>query len=241
MAKIVVATITCDFKAYSLQQVLANNADLETPEGFQKAIYVNIEGDAQNNPKLLYSLTRTPGAISYDEWQWRSTWRGERGYDQDQGYRLPPICIARNMAREFAMHHDADAILYVDSDVLIPRNSIPRLWETGRNIVGGLVPGRGAHSHVYYTGSGQHRRQAGKDLLELDYATAGFVLIRKPVYRAIAWRWGDTHEGNGPVSEDPLFAYDAYKAGFGRWYVCTDLVAKHLDDADRPLKETARF
>ena len=50
-------------------------------------------------------------------------------------------------------------------------------------------------------------------MLELDYATAGFVLIRKPVYRAIAWRWGDTHEGNGPISEDPLFAYDAYKAG----------------------------
>jgi hypothetical protein len=230
--KIVVATLVCDFKAYSVQRVIENNLALAG----NKTVYLNIESDSPEGYEHL-----TSKGIVWDAWNWKSAWRGERGYDQDQGHRLPAICIARNMARDFAMRHDADAILYVDSDVLIPKNSIPRLWETGKNIVGGLVPGRGAHSHVFYTGSGQHRQQVDENMLELDYATAGFVLIRKPVYRAIAWRWGDTHEGDGPISEDPLFGYDARKAGFGWWYVCTDLVAEHLDDADRPLMETAKF
>ncbi|MDD5511994.1 MAG: hypothetical protein PHI12_14495, partial [Dehalococcoidales bacterium] len=141
----------------------------------------------------------------------------------------------------YAIAANADAILYVDSDVLIPKNSIPRLWETGLNIVGGVVPGRGAHAHTVYMGSGKHVVRVNDTLTELDYATAGFVLIRKPVYRAIAWRWGDTHEGDGPISEDPLFGYDARKAGFGWWYVCTDLKAEHLDDKEHSLTETAKF
>jgi len=235
--KVVVATITCDFKWYSTPQVLENNKVLETPEGMEKILYLNLE--TAGNPDA--AMVRVEKPVHYDIWRWTSAWRGERGYDQDQGHRLPAICIARNMAREFALRHDADAILYVDSDVVIPKNSIPRLWKTGMNIVGGVVPGRGAHKHTVYMGSGMHKRTVGENLVELDYATAGFVLIRKPVYRSISWRWGWTHEGKGPISEDPLFAYDAYKAGFGRWYVCTDLVAEHLDDADRPLMETAKF
>ena len=230
--KIVVATLVCDFKRYSVQRVIENNLALAG----EKIVYLNIESDSPEGYEHL-----TSKGIVWDAGNWKSAWRGKRGYDQDQGHRLPPICIARNMARDFAMRHDADAILYVDSDVLIPKNSIPRLWETGLNIVGGVVPGRGVHSHTVYMGSGKHNVRVNDTLTELDYATAGFVMIRKPVFRSIAWRWGWTPAGSGPISEDPMLAHDAREAGFGWWYVCTDLKAEHLDDDENPLTETAKF
>jgi hypothetical protein len=229
MNKIVVATITCDFKRYSTEEVLQRNLELAVPRGWEKAVYLNVETNLGWQPAR---------DIACDVWSWgTSTWHKRRTKDQDQAHRLSPIVAARNMARDFALSQDADALLYVDSDVVVPVDSIPRLLETGKSIVSGLVPGRGAHGHVFYTGSGQHFRKVAPNLIELDYATAGFVLIRRPVFQSIAWRWGWTQEGEGPWSEDPIFGYDARKAGFGWWYLRTDVRADHLDNPARPLSE----
>jgi len=245
MLKVIVATVLCDFKLYSAQQVIERLLELDHPDDVEPLVYANIETIPGNVIELAgYEFITENQAVHYDAWSWESAWRGGRKGDQDQRYRLPGIVIARNMAREFAMARNADAILYVDSDVLIPRNSLVELLKENLNIVGGLAPGRGAHSHVYYTGSGRHLKQIRENLLRTDYGTAGFVLIRRDVYQRIAWRWGwSIRNDTGPHSEDPLYGEDARVAGLGWWHIRTDLVAEHLDNPNHPLsdKEAAKF
>lgn len=247
MDKIVVAVIACDFKAYSLQRVLNNNLSLKTPRGATLLHYLNVECRYGG----VWPIFECDDRVEVDLWTWRAQWRGKRGHDQDQGYRLPPITIARNMALEYAKYHDAGAILFIDSDVVVPENSAVVLWEELQrshrspfNIVGGLVPGRGCHSHVFYTGSTGPQPVAGeKHLVRVDYGTAGFVMIHKDVFWNVPWRWGCVPNNPKSHSEDPLFGHDARKLGFGWWYIRTDLKAEHLDDPERPLEngETAGF
>lgn len=240
--KVIVATLLCDHKLYSAERVLWNNVSLARPEGVQATVYANVETNPGNIAAMRAYEFLDDMPVHYDIWTWISTWRGRRLYDQDQRYRLSPICIARNMAREFALLSHADAILYIDSDVLAPPQALVELWREDKPIVGGSVPGRGCHGHVHYLGSeGQVCPVEDRDnLIHTDYATAGFVMIRRPVLQVVSWRWGGTAEEPGRShSEDPLFAYDARRAGFGRWYVRTDLEAEHLDNPQYPLSEGA--
>lgn len=238
MKRVVVATICCDFKAYSLWRVVERNLALETPNGLQKIVYINIQDGGTVDWRWLDEYPD----VMVDRWTWESDWLEERRFDQDQGHRLTPICLARNMARYFAISAQADALMYVDSDVLVPLESLRvLLYEEVRPVVGGLVPGRGAHSHVCYTGSGRHHRKLGANTLEVDYGTAGFLLLRKPVFEIVAWRWGvsrNPQERGEWISEDPLYAEDARALGFGWWTIRTDLKAEHIDHPDRPLSET---
>ena len=234
---LVVATIICDHKLYpGAERVLERNAALEVPEEMEKAVYLNIETNPTNNLWLVDYCDLLQHVDAYDVWTWQSSWRLERTKDQDQGYRLPPICIARNMVREFALAMDAAAVLYVDSDVLVPKNALRELWETEFPIVGGIVPGRGCHSHVNYLGSPGAFRSLGENLAETDFSTAGFLLVRREVFERVNWRWGWDDRGRGPHSEDPLFGYETRQLGIP-WRVRTDLVAEHLDNPDRPLTE----
>ena len=74
-----------------------------------------------------------------------------RQFDQDQGYRLPRIVTARNMCIDFAIKHDYDWLFFVDSDVLIPENTMELLFESNDfKLKSGLVHGRGAHSGAQY-------------------------------------------------------------------------------------------
>lgn len=240
---VIVATITCDFKAYSLPQLLKSisklglvGRDEQDVKVFPVRRYLNIETDDPARYKWLVG-EGWGDWVWIDFWQWSNEWIPTRDHDQAQGARLPRICVARNMAMEFARHHrDCTHLLFIDSDVLVPPDTIPRLMAHNKDIVGGSVPGRGAHASAVYHGSGSHH-QLVDGLLEVDYGTAGFVMLSRRVFTAMAWRWGHTEEGTGPHSEDPIFAHDARLHGFGWWYIDRSLAAKHVDRPDEPLTE----
>ncbi len=249
MTKIVVAVIACDFKAYSLERVIDNNMALESPPGVELLHYLNLErgyadADLPGSRMRQYLATfEDRESTDIDCWTWESSWRRPRIADQDQGHRLPPIVIARNMTLDYAKLNGADAVLYIDSDVVVPQNSVVELWKELNtphgypcNIVGGLVPGRGVHGHVYYTGStGPIGVKDRSNLVWVDYGTAGFVMIHSYVFWNVPWRWGKVPDKDEWHSEDPLFAHDVRQLNMGRWYLRTDLEAEHLDNPDRPL------
>ncbi len=250
MAKIVTAVIACNHKAYSLERVINNNLALESPPGVELLHYVNLElGPAHAMRPEVGPVYTCRDGFTLDIWHWETSWREGRRRDQDEGYRLPRICMGYNMAVEYARHQQADAILHIDSDVVVPQNSAVELWDVFQrhaeiNVISGLVPGRGCHSHVQYTGSTGLKNSGLEPWLKFtDYATCGFVMVRHPVFWSIPWRWGRVPGDLTLHSVDPLFGHDTRQLGFGPWYVHTRLLAEHLDDPERPLtsKETSHW
>lgn len=232
--RVLVASLLCDRKGFKEPQ-RTSLAALQALTHPDYDILLNIQ---TTDPERWNEAVAT--GVRCDFWNVTGRLLREAHFDQDQFARLTPITLGREMCRYSAIQGNYDAILYVDSDVVVPPNSIERLLELDVPICGGLVPGRGAHSHAYYTSI---LVAMNGDVGQWHYGTAGFVLIRRPVFTSIAWRWGTTAGSNLLHSEDPLYAHDARQAGFGFWHILMTLRAEHLDDADNPLvdTETAQF
>lgn len=134
--------------------------------------------------------------------------------------RLIRICTGRNLIQEYALRNKkVSHILFLDSDLKVPNDCIPKLLEVKHPIVGGDVP-------AYCLG--------GKTLYEYDFPvqehmnTAGFLLVERDVARRIKWRHDAHDSGN---TDDPCYNQDAKDAGFGCTRVRKDVIGVHL-----PLK-----
>lgn len=229
---VMVATLICDRKAASQQTILENLKSLHAG-GTHFTFYLNIES---TQPKLYQPIrdfcAENNIKLITDVWNIESGWWNKPSFDQDMA-RLFPITMAREMARYAAVWSNFSHLLYIDADVVVPSNSIEVLLAMDKDICGGSVPGRGVHSHVSYHGGKPQPAKNG--IMKTDYATAGFMMIKRCVFQCISWRYGYIEDGRGPFSEDPLYAHYAAMAGFDLWYVNLDLIAKHLDDPEHPL------
>jgi glycosyltransferase involved in cell wall biosynthesis len=172
--------------------------------------------------------------------KWTASGAGinQRQFDQDQGARLTPICIARNMCLDYAQQGNFDWILFVDSDVIIPIDTKEKLFNAPADfkIRSGIVKGRGIHSGATYM---FYPNQKLGDWQCADYFTCGFMAIHKDVFWRLRFRWGLPIKGNDICSEDPLFGSDAREILKETWWGNTTLKAEHCGD----LKEgqTSQF
>ncbi len=203
--KLLVSVICCDYKAYSLEQCI--NAIRESDLQNYKLL-LNFEG--YFHPTSYSSLfPKIQPKINFlHNWSENKSWEVDRQKDQDQYFRLPKICTARNMCVDFAIANDFDWILFVDSDVLIPPDTYARLfpipdvrWEYLR---GGLVPGRGIHQTFNYTTKPCNREFQGWE--EFAYGTMGFVAIE-----------------------------NVFCLCQENWWINMKCIAQHVDHPERPL------
>jgi hypothetical protein len=221
--KILAAVICCEYKSYSLEQCLKaiKSAGIDC--------LLNFEG--QTKDKDLTILANT------DFLQvWTAVGNGfnSRKFDQDQSSRLTKICVARNMVFDFFQQTDYDYLLFVDSDVIIPKNTIENLI-FDNHLRSGLVYGRGDHKGAKYL---FYPKETEGAWTKVDYATCGFLLIPRDIVFKTRFRWGLPQEGGAICSEDPLFGSDCRKLGVN-WFVNTDLVAEHLGELNEG--ETSQF
>lgn len=217
---VVVATITASRRVFEHSGGIPHKLDYE-----RMLYYVNYE-EAPGEPfeigfeagPILSACDNWYGSRYHlDVWTRRfSSWWKPPQYDQDQA-RLAPICIARNMARDFAMSQQADWLLFLDSDVKPPPDLIQKLLAAAvynnhvrRWVVGGLVPGRGVHTAGYYffwpksnttmhpaspPWATEEEMDKGIPLQECQHATMGCVMIHKTVFNWLPFTWvGDTCE-----------------------------------------------
>lgn len=236
--KVVAATLLCDRKARS--QLVAIPHILKIV-GLDR-LYINVESnyrdqafEAAYQPLTNLLAAGVPLPVDVDVWSWHSSWRKRPAYDQDQR-RLDGIVTARNMARAYMLRMDATHLLFIDADVIVYPDGLQKLLALDRAVCGGLVPGRGAHSHVYYV-FGPHRSvPEHPDVIECTHGTCGYMLVRRDVLSTLAFRFGASREIPGrALSEDPAFCSDAFLNGFGRYWIHKEVKAEHWDDPQHPF------
>lgn len=233
------ATLLSDRKLYSM--LLGVKTLVETDS--VNEVYINIQtsDDALYAPLFTYlkDHCHKPYWIDIWDYQYSHGFRTTPQYDQDTA-RLAPICTARNMALDVAMRPHFSHVLFVDSDV-VPHNldvALSRMLALNKPIIGGVVPGRGAHGKMganYIFGV----REVLNDgfLLRCDHGTCGYVLINRFVYDVIRFRYGPHPKVRHVfLSEDPAFLADAETMGLADgWYIDLKSTADHIDSVDNPL------
>lgn len=152
-------------------------------------------------------------------------------YEINSGNRLIRICTGRNLIIEYAMRTMASHILFLDTDLRVPGDSITKLMAVQHPVVGGDVPQYGLHGPSVSGGVAFP--------LEEHWNTAGFLLVQRDVFNRVRWRT-DIMTG---LTDDPCFDGDAYAAHFGHTWVRKDVVGVHVEplvpveqrDADRKI------
>lgn len=168
---------------------------------------------------------------------WRySLDQGEQSVSSDN--RLVNICTGRNLAHEYAQRRpDIEAIMFIDSDVTPPADGIRTLMQVDRPIVGGHIENYcldGPRVSFNMSTFGRWAVRVGRSTYERSslpfpkefdvrehWTSAGALLVRRPVFRKLRWRW-DADANH--MTDDPCFQHDAVDAGFGMtWTVHSSL------------------
>lgn len=245
---IAICSLGCDRKAkglhswhelFQLEGDYSLYLNYETQMGFESHV-----DEVKERVKALGEDSKIP--YSFDTWSWKSElgvdWRKRPQFDQDQN-RLASIVCARNMCIEYAMQTEATHLLFIDADILPPRDVIAKLLAVDHPAVGGFVRGRGAHSGLQYIfGEKKRDYKNGIQVVECEHGNIGFTMLSKKLFEAVRCRWGTSHYPDGRVcmtSDDPAFHLDAFLK-FGEWpLIRLDCEGKHIGPLD--ASEVAQF
>jgi hypothetical protein len=151
--------------------------------------------------------------------------------------RLIGITMGRNLVREHALRDtDATHVLFLDTDIEPDPECIPKLLEVDHPVAGGEIPSYCLSGlTVFCSGGPSHLHSADVDGAKDDYCkhfsfpteehwdTAGFLLVRRDVLSQVAWRWNPDDD----MTDDPCFAQDVERAGFGKTWVRKDCIGQH--------------
>lgn len=141
--------------------------------------------------------------------------------------RLSRICTGRNLISEFAQQRrDITHILHLDADVRAADNLLVKLLEMDTGICGAEVP--------TYCLSGPPAPEAMFPQswnVQEHMNTAGCLLVRRDVFRAIRWRW----DAEADMTDDPCYYADAKLMGHPT-YVRHDVKCTHYPEVLPPLE-----
>lgn len=212
-----------------------------TKEPLIDRIYINIETEDFNYPRwkdLEAYLKDSAKPFDIDFLTVHSSWASRPQYDQDPA-RFMPIARARNMALDWAivwtmMRPDISHLLFVDSDVRPHAGGLQHLLNINKPLVGGLVPGRGAHSKVKYVFG---TRNQERNIITCQHGTSGYLLIARSIFEVQRFRSGPDITKRGTyLCDDPAYASDAFHHQLAdAWYIDTRATADHIDDPEHPL------
>jgi len=123
---------------------------------------------------------------------------------------------ARNRLVEGALHHEADWLLMIDSDMVFPPYAADRLLSHGEPIVGATYRRRGEPYDVL----GKPSPEEWSGIRPAEVVPTGLMLVRMDVFKKLTkpWFWISIESTTRElVGEDIVFCRDAQAAGFGVW------------------------
>jgi hypothetical protein len=237
--KVLVCVLHCDRKHHNRLVPVKSIAALDY-DNFE--VYYNIETKEPDDWKDLIAFSHPiMPKVHYDFWNYQSNWWKKPQFDQDQA-RLVPIVRGRNDSIECALDVGAEYILFVDSDMIIPANTITKLMSHNKPMVGGFVKGRNDHkSASYIFGNERGTKDLPNDLVECDHGNIGFVLIKKEVFEVLKFRRGRSQRKGHLQSDDPNYCEDAEILGYGRHVVDKSVKVEHIDETVIPFENGAQF
>lgn len=142
------------------------------------------------------------------------------------------VDVGRNNGVAAAQQVNATHLLFLDSDMMVPPDTLDRLLKHGKPIVGATYPKRRLPFDLTHRELDGGPGVIGVGVREISRLATGCMLIdmkviealQKPYFHAL---W---NEGNAEcISEDNVFCDKARKAGFGVWLdVDLSKEVKHL-------------
>jgi 2-polyprenyl-3-methyl-5-hydroxy-6-metoxy-1,4-benzoquinol methylase/glycosyltransferase involved in cell wall biosynthesis len=148
------------------------------------------------------------------------------------GYNIDQV---RNLICYYAIQNQFDYVLFVDSDMILPADTLERLMAADRDIVTGIYiqrkPGqRITEVHVDGKNVTDPKFFEGKKFVEADSVGFGCVLVRTRVLMDVGYPqfvYHDSIDFRDTVSEDAHFCAKARERGYKVW-VMTDMLFEHI-------------
>lgn len=150
------------------------------------------------------------------------------------GYQIDQI---RNLIAEWAKHYDY--LLSVDSDIVLPKDSLKKMLAANKDIVSGLyiqrIPGKQTVEIYEDTPSGgvsniPYRRLENQGLLQVAGCGFGAVLVNSEVFRKLEYPhfvYKSAISHSSTFSEDVYFCKKAREHGFTVW-ADTSIKCEHI-------------
>jgi hypothetical protein len=153
--------------------------------------------------------------------------------------RMDRVIRARNEIIRYALEKDYDYILFVDSDVILPKNTLEILLIHSENIVSGTyivtdklgVPTPAAKIYIGKELANFPDKLLDNKTHEVDLVGMGCCLVPKKVFSKIRFRCERGEYGDIKKAEDVCYCEDALKQGF-KILLDTSLLCTHRISID---------
>lgn len=128
------------------------------------------------------------------------------------------VALGRNQCAAAALLAKATHLFFLDTDMVFPTNTLVRLLQHDKDIVGAVYSQRAAPFHpLGVTKEGEHKHVT-RGLHAMKIIPTGCMLIRMSVFSKIPKPWFNTvADGEQLLGEDYFFCDQARRAGFEVW------------------------
>lgn len=133
---------------------------------------------------------------------------------------------SRNRIVDAALNHSSDWLLFLDSDMIFPADTLMRLLSHDKPIVGGTYCRR---VHPYSLIGEPVGEPGDRELLPMVRIPTGCLLVATSVFRSMPRPWfayEATPDGRASLSEDYVFCDRARSAGWTIW--CDRLLSSSI-------------
>jgi len=160
--------------------------------------------------------------------------------------------VARNRIVEQARARKCTHIMFLDQDMTFPKDTITKMINANKDIVCGLYfqrdyphlpTGMISINEKEYSRITKKQIESNQ-LIEVDAAGTGCMLIKEEVFEAMGYPWFDysVYKGYTWYTEDVMFSRKAKKLGYKIWYdtsiKCGHIIDYELTEKDWKLEAT---
>lgn len=154
-------------------------------------------------------------------------------YSMDAGYELvilnprsSLIATGRQMGVDMAREHQCEAILWIDSDMVFPYDTLHKLWKRDKDVVGCTYVKRLHPTQFVHAELDEEEPYLGKGLRKVSLLPTGLLLTKMSVFEDMprpVFRCG--YLDGMEIGEDYYLSVKLEQKGIDRW-LDADLSAK---------------